>query len=1582
MLGFDSAVDGAGSITFDGDVELRGDVDSAGDQNYKGESEFLGTDQSVRSGGGIRWADTVYSLTDVDIEATGKFELASGGSVTFASGKDLTIRSPGKLLGSGGVLTLSPLGNVTSGIGGPDDPSLGHHLSSAELLLLAGWGNLAVGNPDGDQDLTLKDLRFSVPVEFRTGGSITVVGSVQATTSTASITLIAGRDLNVNDNQITTINGKIRLEADADRDDGYDGTLRIATADSNKVGAVAITSIGGDIELVGGAVEFGTDPQVRGAWPRVVTSSGDLSILPGIGLDFKLLHPSSELTAGGTLVIGTAPGGGPQNASFNGGGISGDSVDIFVAGDLKMGPEVRVRAKGFSGETDITITAVGALDVRASSFVSERRDVVFRQGGVVIDNTSLKASPLSNQIEQGSELANLRPSRVTNISLLMPVVQEDLTFGSRGRVAVDIENIGKSTAIGIIDVRLFLSSDAVQDDLDIRLGQYIFQRISMAPGAKKTYFFDVTIPEGLPLGPEGVRDYRLIGTLISNSAISSAMPGNQEILFETPLTIRNRAVAWEPTSPVLATTPPLPTFEGLPMVGGGQPVGMTIGLANEGNITATARGTMEVWLISGSIFDESQGRRVGTVAINSSIGRNLQRTVAATATIPSDMPAGTYRFWNRFVPATGSLLSGGVEATVAGPVSSGLIRVAQSDLRASAVTHAFASRVQPGATGNVTVAFVNDGNARVAARGTVSIQVWADVAGGPSVKVGQRDGISVALAPLAGQSVVVPTKLPSSSGVYTLRAVVDSGSALTDANRGNNELVAGVGGPIDVRAPFVDVATSLSAAILPGTALWSGRTFDVNVRLANLGNLAATGTGRLDLLAAPDGDVSRAVLVGSLTRRVSIAAQSAFAVAVRGTIPQGLVEGDYQLIADWVPTGPQGTQGGLTYPDASDENNRDDSGAGRFRVVATDLRADSITTALGSLAQTGQSDVATVTFSVPQSASTVAQGRVTISVFATGVSQPLGTSAPITLRGVRPGSAALRALVPIVYPQSVGDYSLYAVVNSDGALAETDVAPNRVDAATPVRVATPFVDIALSINATPLRLTGGQSGAMTIRMTNNGNQIATGSGQILIDAIPVAGGDPIRLSSVPATMSLRPRAFVDRRLGFVLGSDVAAGEYDIRVTFQPTTIPQALGSAESVSDSLLTVTNPDLAVTKVELIGTPITFRPFQTLITGARDRMVVTVENRGAGRAVGKVDIIVRAIHVPRPGEPQRETNEIGRLAGRSLSMSPNARAVFTVPIAQMPTVAGDFIFEAEVFSGNKIAEAGGSGNPLSNNRLGTDKTLVRDKFSDLTLAVERVVAPTEIYPGARMSFTVAVGNLGNTVAAGDAKIVIYASKSDRIDTVTDFPLAVPLFESPERLNLKPDATYRKTLTFALPARLEHNEQYYFFARVVPGSTLVFLETSDATTPNHADAAGAIAGGKLSHRQPDWRADNIIPSWPNGALPGAIGSVTVTIRNVTAIPVIGSVRVLVRAQRLDDANLPVDDPVTLNLLGAEGDLVTLNLTAANASGDSRTVAVRAALPTAPGRYRIEATVLGAGGLEDFDLANNSAKFEPLNVGA
>ena len=1588
MLRFDGLIDGAGSITFDGDVELRGDVESVGDQDYRGEVEFLGTDQTIRSDGNIRWADTVYALTDVVVEATGEFELASGGSVEFASGKDLTIRSgsidlsgPGKLIGSGGSLTLAPLGNVTSGIGGPDDPSIDHHLSSAELLLLAGWGNLVVGSPDGNQDLTLKDMQFGIPVEFRTGGSITVIGSLQATTSTASIALIAGRDLNVNDKQITTINGKIRLEADADRSDGYDGTLRIATAESNKVGAVAITSIGGDIELVGGAVAFGTDPQIRGAWPRIVTSSGDLSILPGILLDFDLLHPSSELTAGGALVIGQAPNGGPENASFNGGGITGDSVDIFVAGELKMGPDVRVRAKGFSGETDITITAGGELDVLASSFVSERRDVIFREGGAVVDNETLKASPFSNQIEQGSELANLRPTRVTNISLLVPVVQEDLTFGSKGRVAVDIENIGKSTAVGIIDVRLFLSSDAVQDEFDIRLGQYIYQRIRMVPGAKKTYFFDVTIPEGLPLGPEGVREYRLIGTLISNSAISSAMPGNQEVLFAAPLTIRNRAVAWEPTAPVLATTPALPIFEGLPLVGGGQSVGLTLGLTNEGNITGTARGTLEVWMMSGSTFDESQGRRVGTVAINSSIGRNLQRSLAATATIPSDMPAGTYRFWNRFVPSTGSLISGGVAATVAAPVSSGLVRVAPSDLRASVVTHAFASIVQPGTSGNVTVAFVNDGNARVAARGTVSVQVWADVAGGPSVKVGQRDGIAVNLAPLAGQSVVIPTAIPTNSGIYTLRAVIDSGLALTDANRGNNELIANSGAAIDVRAPFVDVATSLEGAILPTTSLWSGRTFDVNVRLANLGSLAATGTGRLELLAAPDGDVTRAVLVGSLTRRLSIAAQSTFTVAVRGTIPQGLVAGDYQLIADWVPTGPQGTLSGLTYPDASGDNNRDDSGAGRFRVVATDLRADSISTALGSLVQTGQSDVATVTFAVPQSATTVAQGRVTVSVYATGVSQPLGTSAPITLSGVRPGAAALRATVPIVYPQAVGDYSLYAVVNPDGALAETDVAPNRIDATAPVRVATPFVDIGLTINAAPLRLTGGQSGALTIRMTNNGNQIATGSGQILIDAIPVAGGEPIRLSAVPATMSLRTRAFVDRRLGFVLGSNVAAGDYDIRVTFQPTTIPQALGSTQGVSNSLLRVTNPDLAVTKVELIGTPITFRPFQTLITGARDRMVVTVENRGLGRAVGKVDIIARAIHIPRPGEPQRETYEIGRLAGRSLSMAPNGRAVFTVPIAQMPIDAGDFIFEAEVFSDSRIAEAGGSGNALANNRLGTDKTLVRDKFADLTLAVEKVVAPTEIYPGVRMSFTVAVGNLGNTVAAGDAKVTIFASKSERIDTVTDFPLAIPLFESAERLNLKPDATYRKTLSFNLPPKLEHGENYYFFARIVPGSTLAFLETSDATTPNHANAEGVIPGGKLLHRQPDWRAENVTPSWANGALPGASGTVRVTIRNVTAIPVIGSVRVVVRAQQLDDSNEPVGDPVTLNLLGAEGDLVTLNLAAANASGDSRVVSVRATLPTTPGRYRIEATVLGANGLEDFDVTNNSARFDLLTVG-
>jgi Tol biopolymer transport system component len=153
-----------------------------------------------------------------------------------------------------------------------------------------------------------------------------------------------------------------------------------------------------------------------------------------------------------------------------------------------------------------------------------------------------------------------------------------------------------------------------------------------------------------------------------------------------------------------------------------------------------------------------------------------------------------------------------------------------------------------------------------------------------------------------------------------------------------------------------------------------------------------------------------------------------------------------------------------------------------------------------------------------------------------------------------PGRSKVFRVKPAAFPSVAdGDYYLLAIVDAAGAMTERLESNNAALLATPVRIAAPFSDIAVTSPALSGRLAPGKKAALLLTARNDGNQLAKGlqSARVRLTTDPANPAAPSRTLDVPLKLNLKPGATRKLRARLALPADLPAGTYYLVVELLP-----------------------------------------------------------------------------------------------------------------------------------------------------------------------------------------------------------------------------------------------------------------------------------------------------------------------------------------------------------------------------------------------------------------------------------------------
>jgi hypothetical protein len=164
-------------------------------------------------------------------------------------------------------------------------------------------------------------------------------------------------------------------------------------------------------------------------------------------------------------------------------------------------------------------------------------------------------------------------------------------------------------------------------------------------------------------------------------------------------------------------------------------------------------------------------------------------------------------------------------------------------------------------------------------------------------------------------------------------------------------------------------------------------------------------------------------------------------------------------------------------------------------------------------------------------------------------SDALVAEAPAQRLKLAPGRSRAFRLKPVAFPAVPdGDYQLLAVADAGGAVTEQLETNNAAALASPVRIAGPFVDVAVTAPALTGRNLPGKKAALVFNVVNNGNTLAVGtpSARVRLTTNPADPSSGVVLN-VPVKLKLKPGVSRPVRGKLVLPTDLPPGNYFVVV---------------------------------------------------------------------------------------------------------------------------------------------------------------------------------------------------------------------------------------------------------------------------------------------------------------------------------------------------------------------------------------------------------------------------------------------------
>ncbi len=318
---------------------------------------------------------------------------------------------------------------------------------------------------------------------------------------------------------------------------------------------------------------------------------------------------------------------------------------------------------------------------------------------------------------------------------------------------------------------------------------------------------------------------------------------------------------------------------------------------------------------------------------------------------------------------------------------------------AAAIGSLGGSLFEPGDRRRMTITVQNSGNTRANSTALVTIYASRDDILDESDQAILSRQVRLRVAP--GRSSTVRIDIPvipglNLDGEFRLLALVDTGQ-MSEAYRGNNIAVSE---PVQFVAPFVDLATSLSAR-LPGKVVGGARQA-ATLTLNNSGNVDYRGPVGVAYYLSSTPELSDdAVPFATETLNARIREGRSQRFSRRLTLPSD-VEGDVFLVAR------ANFDGAITDPDSS--NNSASVGAFNIAPPFVDLSIDSVTTR--SSYRAGRRS--TVTFIVRNNGNIDARGVADLVLSGEFNGEPISFTLPRNLR-IRP-DRTVRLTVPVIPP--------------------------------------------------------------------------------------------------------------------------------------------------------------------------------------------------------------------------------------------------------------------------------------------------------------------------------------------------------------------------------------------------------------------------------------------------------------------------------------------------------------------------------------------------------------------------------------
>ena len=367
---------------------------------------------------------------------------------------------------------------------------------------------------------------------------------------------------------------------------------------------------------------------------------------------------------------------------------------------------------------------------------------------------------------------------------------------------------------------------------------------------------------------------------------------------------------------------------------------------------------------------------------------------------------------------------------------------------------------------------------------------------------------------------------------------------VADANNGPDVIAYSLGAAsIDLSAPTAAVA-AIAPVTTPGVT-----TLDIDVTYADNTAVDATTLGTGDVVVTGPGGFRG---VPAFTGATPAGSAPQVVAHYRLSLPRAFDAGD---------------NGTWTIETAAGEVKDTAGNAAAAAAIGTfavnvplgdgpDLAAGALQGAVpASLVGGARQKLKPLLFTLTNTGNAPAAGTVTVRLLASADAVPDAADAvvlqlPNKKLKLAPGkSKVFKLKPPAIPPVADGDYRLIAVADDGGTLPERMESNNAALLAMPVRIAAPFVDLAVASPSLSGRLAPGKKATLLLTARNEGNQAARGVQRVTVrlTADPNNSAAASRTLETSLKLNLKPGASKLLRAKLTLPADLPPGGYFVVV---------------------------------------------------------------------------------------------------------------------------------------------------------------------------------------------------------------------------------------------------------------------------------------------------------------------------------------------------------------------------------------------------------------------------------------------------